>query len=215
MRIKSFGVMLACGSILVVVGCKKTEDSKPNFTNAINNYYLTRPACLWSAPKQFPMQVDTKDNPDTAQYDALFDQGLLTRTTAEKKKLVVLSKQVTNYDLSANGRSAWIADTQQPGYGNFCYGHWQVSSIDSNTPTTDKPGATTTVSYHVTVSGAPAWASAAETQNAYPDLKSNMAGPVAAVATLTDFDKGWAVTAGPAGNSSSHPVTSADGSIVQ
>ena len=214
MKIKNLGVALACGSMLVVAGCNRTADNKPNFKTAINNYYLTRPACLWSSSKQFPMQVDTKDNPNTAEYDALFDQGLLTRTTAEKKKLIVLSKQVTNYDLSANGRSAWAADTQQPGYGNFCYGHWEVSSIDNSTPTTDKPGATTTVNYHATLAGAPAWASAAEMQSAYPELKANLAGPVAAVATLTDFDKGWAVTTGPP-NSSSHPVTSADSSVVQ
>ena len=215
MKIKNLGVALACGSMLMVAGCKKTEDSKPNFTTAINNYYLTRPACLWNTPKQFPVQVDTKNNPDTTQYDALFDQGLLTRTTAEKQKLLVLTKQVTNYDLSDSGRSAWVADTQQPGFGNFCYGHWQVSSIDSYTPTTDKPGATTTVNYQASVSGAPAWASAAETQNAYPQLRTNMAGQVPAVATLTDFDKGWAVTSGPGNSSTSHPATSADGSIVQ
>ena len=41
-----------------------------------------------------------------------------------------------------------------------------------------------------------------------------MAGPIAAVATLTDFDKGWAVTSGPAGENSP-PSTNADGSIVQ
>jgi len=214
MNANKIALALACGSLLTFAGCKKSADSTPNFKTAIDNYYLTRPACLWHAPKQFPIQVDTKGNPDTTQYDALFDQGLLTRTTAEKQKLIVLSKQVTNYDLSANGRAAWTADTQQPGFGNFCYGHWQVSSVDSNTPTTDKPGATTTVNYHVALSGAPGWASAPETQNAFPEIQQNMAGPVAAVATLTDFDKGWAVTTGPAGENS-HPVTNTDGSIVQ
>lgn len=214
MKLKSLGVVLAGGSMLLAAGCKKTEDSTPNYKTAINDYYLTRPACLWSQPKQFPMQVDTKSDPNTAQYDALFDQGLLTRTTAQKQKLLVLSKQVTNYDLSANGRNAWTADTQQPGYGNFCYGHWEVSSIDSSMPTESKVGATTTVDYHAKVSGAPGWATAAETQNAYPELKANLAGPIAEKATLTDFDKGWAVTTAPA-NSGNLPVTSADGSIVQ
>ena len=214
MKLKTLSVALAGGSILFAAGCKKTEDSTPNYKTAIDNYYLTRPACLWSQPKQFPLQVDTKSNPNTSQYDALFDQGLLTRTTGEKQKLLVLTKQVTNYDLSANGRSAWTADQQQPGYGNFCYGHWQVSSIDSSTPTEGKVGATTTVSYHATVAGAPGWATAAETQNAYPQLKANLAGPVAETATLTDFDKGWAVTTGPA-NSGAQPVTNADGSVVQ
>jgi hypothetical protein len=214
MNVKIVAIALVCGSVLTFAGCKKPADNTPSFQTAINDYYLTRPACLWHSSKQFPVQVETKDNSKTAQYDALFDQGLLIRTTVQKQKLIVLSEQVTNYDFSANGRSAWTADTQQPGFGNFCYGHWDVSSMDSNTPTTDEPGATTTVNYHVTLSGAPGWAAAAETQNAFPQVRENMAGPVAAVATLTNFENGWAITTAPAGETT-HPVTKADGSIVQ
>ena len=141
------------------------------------------------------------------------DQGLLTRTTAEKKVLIIASKQVTNYDLSDKGRSAWTADQQQPGFGNFCYGTRSVSSIDTYTPTESQPGASTTVSYHAGISGAPAWASAAETQNAYPQVRADLSGPTAASATLTDTSGGWSVTNGPAGPR--HQVAPAGGSIVQ
>src|SRR5580698_461533 len=153
---------VVCGiAILLTVGCNRKADNTLNFTSAINTYYSAHPACLWSDPIKFPVQADTSDASKTSGYDALVDQGLLVRTSAEKKKFLLGSKQVNNYDLSDKGRSAWTADTTQPGYGNFCYGHRKVSSLDSSTPTTSDPGATTHVSYHYTLADAPSWATAA------------------------------------------------------
>ena len=207
-------VVMVCCSLGVLAGCKKTADNTLNFKSAINSYYASRPACLWADPVKFPVQADTSDTTKTSGYDALVDQALLTRTTAEKKVLIIASKQVTNYDLSDKGRGAWTADQQQPGFGNFCYGTRTVSAIDSSTPTNDQPGATTTGSYHAGISGAPGWASAAETQNAYPQVRADLSGPSAATATLTDTSGGWSVTTGPDGGSH-HPVTKSDGTIVQ
>jgi len=201
-------------SAVALVGCKKTDDSKPNFTNAINTYYASKPACLWSAPVKFPVQANTSDKSKTAGFDALVDQGLLARTTAQKKVFIIASRQVTNYDLSDKGRSAWTADQQQPGFGNFCYGTMKVASIDSYTPTTGQVGATTTVSYHVGISGAPGWASEPETQNGFPNLKADLSGPIAGTATLTDTSGGWLVTQGPTGSTHT-PASAADGTIVQ
>jgi len=205
-------VAIACGAGLALAGCKaKTDDSASNYKNAINTYFAAKPACLWAQPFKLPVQADTSDTSKTSGYDALVDQGLLARTTDEKKRFLIGSKQVTNYDLSDKGRGAWTADQQQPGFGNFCYGNPAVSSIDSSTPTNGLPGATTIVNFHTTLSGVPGWAQAAETQNAYPQVKDALSGPVAGTATLTDTDHGWVVTKGPAGSG----ITSADGSIVQ
>jgi hypothetical protein len=202
-----------CGAaLLVTAGCNKKADNSINYKSAINSYYSAHPACLFSQPVQFPAQKTTSDQSATAPYDALVDQGLLVRTTAEKKVFIVSSKQVTNYDLSSNGRSAWTADTTQPGFGNFCYGHRSVSTIDSSTPTTSDVGATTQINYHYTVSDAPAWASAAETKTAFPNVATDLAGPQAAAATLTNTASGWQVTTAPDGKT---PATSADGKIVQ
>jgi hypothetical protein len=203
----------SCLVLLAAAGCKKTADNKLNFSSALNTYYASRPACLWADPIKFPVQADTSDTSKTQGYDALVDQGLLARTTAEKKVFIVASKEVTNYDLTDKGRNAWTPDPQQPGFGNFCYGKPSVSSIDSNTPTTDQPGATTTVNYHVAVSGAPGWATAPETETAFPGVQTRLSGPVAATATLTNTPSGWAVTQGPAG--STHPASAADGKVVQ
>ena len=193
---KTFRTAAVCVTIMLfAVGCNKKEDNSTNFASAINTYYSAHPACLWPDPIKFPVQADTSDNSKTAGYDALVDQGLLVRTTAEKKKLIIASKQVNNYDLSDKGRSAWTADVSQPGYGDFCYGHRKVSNIDSSTPTTSAAGATTQVTYHYTVIDPPAWATAAETQNAYPQLRSELAGPQTGQATLTNNNSGWQVSA--------------------
>jgi len=202
-----------CGlALLATAGCNKKADNTGNYTSAIDSYYTAHPACLFAQPQQFPTQKTTSDTSATAPFDALVDQGLLVRTTAEKKVLIVASKQVTNYDLSSQGRSDWTADTTQPGFGNFCYGHRKVTTLDSSTPTTSDPGATTQVSYHYTVSDAPSWASAAETKTAFPNVADDLSGPQAASATLTDTPNGWQVTTAPDGKT---PATSADGKIVQ
>lgn len=202
---------LLCGAVaLLSIGCDKKVDNTMNFTSAINTYHSTRPACLWSDEIKFPVQAETSDASKTAPFDALVDQGLLVRTTAEKKKLIIASKQVNNYDLSDQGRAAWAADVQQPGFGNFCYGHRKVTSIDSTTPTTSEVGATTQVSYHYTLADAPAWAAAAETQNAFPQLHADLSGPKIGHATLTNTSNGWQV-------SSARPphTPDADGRIVE
>ena len=203
-------LILLAGAAVLLNGCKaKTDDSTSNYTKAINTYYASRPACLWGEPKKLPVQADTSDTSKTTGYDALVDQGLLQRTTGEKKVFIIASKQVTNYDLSDKGRAVWTPDQSQPGFGNFCYGTPSVSSIDSSTANNGQPGATAVVTYHATLSGVPAWAQAPETKTAFPQVASELAGPVAGTATLTDTDHGWAVTKGPAA------ASSADGAIVQ
>ena len=155
------------------------------------------------------MQINT-DSDKTGGYDSLYNQGLLVRTTAEKKKLLgLVDKQVTNYDLSPKGKSSWTASQADPSSGNFCYGHREVSSIDSATATGDQPGATASVAYHYTFSSVPDWAKDGGVQNAFPNVQRNLAGG-AATALLQDTDHGWVVQA-PAG----HSTSNADGSIVQ
>jgi len=199
-----------CAAIFLTVGCNKKQDNTANFASAINSYYSAHPACLWPDSVKFPVQADTSNASKTSGYDALVDQGLLVRTTAEKKVMIIASKQVNNYDISDKGRSAWTADINQPGFGNFCYGHRKVSSIDSSTPTTSAVGATTQVNYRYTVADAAAWASAPETQSAYPQLGSELASPQNGRATLTNTNDGWQVSSTGPSNASAN-----DGKIVE
>lgn len=193
--------LVAASAVLLFAGCKKTADNTSNYKTAINNYLGTNVSCLWSEPQKFPVQVDTSDSDKTAKYDALYNQGLLDRTTGDKKKLLgLVNKQVTNYDLSAKGKSAWTASNSDPSSGNFCYGHREVTSIDNANATGDQPGATATVAYHYDFSSVPDWAKNSGVQSAFPNVQRNLAGG-ASTATLTDTDNGWVVKQGSGGTS--------------
>jgi hypothetical protein len=208
MNVRSSTAIAVTAALLFAAGCKKTADNTGNYKTAINNYLGTNQSCLWPEPQKFPVQINN-DSDKTAGFDALYNQGLLVRTTADKKQLLgLINKQVTNYDLSDKGKSSWTASQTDPSTGNFCYGHREVSSIDTATATGDQPGATASVAYHYTFTTVPAWAKDGGVQNAFPNVQRNLAGG-AATATLQDTQNGWIVQA-PTGSHSN-----ADGSIVQ
>lgn len=200
---------------VLATGCNKKKDESGNLKTAINTYYGARPECLFSTEKKFPVQEDTNDESATAPYDALVQQGLLQRTTAEKTKLLILNKSVTNYDLTDKGRGTWQADSSQPGYGNFCYGKRTVENIVSHTPVAGtQPGVSTVVNYTYTIGDVADWARAAVVQTAYPGVRAKLASASNAQDTLVLTDNGWQMQR--SGNStSSSPKTAADGSIVQ
>jgi hypothetical protein len=186
-RFAAFG-----GAILLIAGCHTNTVDKEAFKSAINDYYSGKQECVWSAPVKFPAQVDTSNDEQTKGFDALTDAGLLARKTAEKSRFLIGSKQVTDYDVSDKGRSTWTPDQSQPGYGNFCFGHLAVSTIDNFTP----PNADATqysVTYHYGVTGAPDWANSAEMKTAFPKIASDTANQRVATVTLTKSDKGWLV----------------------
>jgi hypothetical protein len=188
---------LALGStLLITAGCRKTNMvDKATFKSAINNYLSARQECVWPDPIKFPAQADTSKKDQTKGFDALTDAGLLVRTSAEKKRFLVGSKQVNNYDLSDKGRSTWTAEQTQPGYGNFCIGHREVTTIDSFTPP-DNPDATQfSVTYHYDVASVPAWASTTEMKTAFPNIAADTSGQQMAIATVAKSDQGWQVTA--------------------
>jgi hypothetical protein len=210
MKLRNAAILLA--TVTLTAACNRKAPTQPNYDNAINSYYEAHPACLWTSEKKFPVQA-APDDAKTERYDALVDAGLLTRTTSEKK-IIIISKRENNYDLSEQGRAAWTADPNQPGYGNFCYGHRKVTSIDNAPPASDQPGSTITVNYHYTVTGLPAWAGAAETQTAFPQIQSAANTPQPASATLTNTTSGWQVAPG-SDNAANNPATPADNKIVQ
>ena len=190
MRSIRIAVYATIGIILFAVGCHSKMVDKAELRSALNNYYSSRQDCLWPAPVKFPAQADTTNEDQTQGFDALTDAGLLTRTPAEKKRFLVGSKRVNNYDLSSQGRTHWTPDPSQPGYGNFCFGHPEVTSIDEITPNTG--GAPQyTVSYHYGLNP-PDWANTAEMKTAFPSLAAQSSG-AAATATLTQTNGSWQV----------------------
>jgi hypothetical protein len=180
--------------MLLAGGCNKQSESKPNYQSAINDYYKAHPSCLWSEPKKFPVQAATSDDAKTGGYDALTDAGLLTRTTAEKKVMIIASKQVNNYDLSDKGRSSWTADPSQPGYGNFCFGHRDVTSVDGVTPGTDSSGnKTAQVNYHYKLTDVADWANSQEIKTAFPGAATSLSEPRADTASLMLTGDHWQI----------------------
>jgi len=208
---------MGCASLLLLAAtaCKKTAPTTPNYAGALDSYYEAHPACLWTDEKKFPVQAATSDDAKTQGYDALVDQGLLTRTVSEKK-IIIISKRENNYDLSDKGRAAWTVDPNQPGYGNFCYGHIKATHVTqvSANGATDQPGSTVQVSYVPKLEGAPAWATAPETQTAFPGVQATLNNTQPEMATLTNTSGGWQVTRVP-GGAGAYPPTPADGRIVQ
>ena len=203
-RILSVSATLLAVSLLSI-GCKKNSPANPSnsdYANAINAYWSVHPTCLWPNSVKMPTQQDTNKDDRTAAYDALTDLGYLQRIQAEKKVFIFGSKQVSDYDLTAQGRTAWVPDTQQPGYGNFCFGHRTVTSIDAVNPTTvnspnANPPVTATVSYHYAIQDAAAWVKNAEIQTAFPSASTAIAGPQPDTAKLTKTSAGWQMIAPP------------------
>jgi hypothetical protein len=163
--------LVLCVFALVITGCNNGSNTDISYKAAINDHFKAFPVCIWSQPKKFPVQAATADDSKTEGYDALTQEGLLTRTTAEKKVLIIASKQVNNYDLSERGRTSWIPDSSQPGYGNFCYGNREVTSIDNSTLGTNWEGAKTVdITYHYQIANVPTWATSQEMKTAYPSV---------------------------------------------
>jgi hypothetical protein len=192
MRATRIVLLVMAWVFFFAAGCKKNAVDTLAFKSALNSYYAKQQDCIFTAPVKFPAQADTLKDEDTKGYDALTDAGLLARKAEEKKRFLIGSKQVNDYDISDQGRGSWTPDPTQPGYGNFCYGHPQVMAIDSYTAA-DDAATRYSVTYHYSVSGPPAWANSAEMKNAFPKLAADTSGQEVATATLVKSDNGWVV----------------------
>jgi hypothetical protein len=183
--------LLACAT-----GCKKQIDTV-EFKTAINNSFAGHHECVWGEPTKLPAEVDTSKDDKTRDYDALTDAGLLVRGTAEKKRFLVGSKQVSQYDLSDKGHAAWTPDPNQPGYGNFCFGHFNVTAIDSAIPNDRSNPTQYTVNYRYEVEGIPAWASTPETMRTFRKIAADSSIQTATATLVKDSNGGWVVTPPP------------------
>jgi hypothetical protein len=91
MRIfRTFGVGMV--GLVLLAGCKKTADNSMNYKSAIDAWYSAHPSCLWSSSQRFPVQVGASNDDQNAPFAALVDQGLLVRSTSEKK-IIIVSRQ--------------------------------------------------------------------------------------------------------------------------
>jgi hypothetical protein len=180
------------GLFACATGCKKEVD-QTGFTSAINKSFAGRHECVWPQPLKLPAQADPSKDEKVRDYDALTDAGLFIRESVEKKHPLVGSKQVNNYNLSDKGHSAWTDDPNQPGYGNFCFGHFNVTAIDNATPNDPSNPTQYTVNYRYEVEGIPAWASTPESMRAFPKIAADTSIQSATAALVKSTNEGWVV----------------------
>ncbi len=195
LRLRNGWSVALCTCVLLANGCSTKKDATAdNFKKAIGDYYNAHPECVWSSAVKFPVEADPNKGDQTAGYDALTDAGLLTRSSAQKKVFIFGSKQVNDYDLSDKGRSTWTPDQTQPGAGNFCYGHREVTSVDNFVKGSDKNGQSTeNVDYHYTIGSIAGWAQSTEMKTAFPTIQAGTGHGNIDKATLALTDDGWQV----------------------
>jgi hypothetical protein len=167
--------------MVAIVGChkKQTEASNENFKRAINAYfYEHRDECLFTTPVRFPDEVKVGEKQEMKNMDALSKVGLLKRTEDGAFQLV-------RYDLTPLGARAG---------GRFCFGHRDVTAVDSFTPlrVEDKRKATD-VTYHYRIVDAPVWAQDANLRKQFPELARKTSGNAEGKTTVMSAYEGWEV----------------------
>jgi len=189
MSAKTVAMFTLAAAAVVAAGCRTKTIDKDEFRYALDRYYSSGQNCIWPAPVKFPTRADDKDQNQTEQYNALVDAGLLERMPIEQKRAGAGSQVLDQYDLSAAGKTHWTADPAEPGFGNFCFGHPEVTSIDSFNPP-DSGAAQYTVNYHFTAN-LPGWANTGAIRSAFPHLGTE--GNGTASATLVKSGAMWQV----------------------
>jgi hypothetical protein len=192
MREKITLALLLIGLLAWATGCKKQVDLT-GFTSAINKSFTGRHECVWPEPIKLPAQTDPSKDEKTRDYNALTDAGLLIRGSEEKNRFSVGSKQINHYDLSDKGHAAWIPAPNQPGFGNFCFGHFNVTAIDKATPNDPSNPTQYTVTYRYEVEGIPDWARTPESMRAFPKIAADTSIQSATITLVKDPNGGWAV----------------------
>jgi hypothetical protein len=198
MHARIIAAILLVGMAGWVTGCRKENVDKAQFKSAIQNSLAHKHDCVWSDPVKMPAEADPAKDERTRDFDALTDAGLLARAPEEKKRFLIGSKPVNLYDLSDKGHAAWQPDPSRPGYGNFCFGHFNVTSIATATPNDPTNPTQYTVTYNYEVEGIPAWASTPESMRTFPKIAKDTSVQSASVTLVKDSNGGWVVSPPPA-----------------
>jgi len=192
MRERIVLALVLTGLFACATGCKKQVDHA-EFISAINKSFVGRHECVWPESVKLPAQVDPSKDERIRTFEALTDAGLLLRGSEEKKRFLVGSKQVNTYDLSDKGHSSWTPEANQPGYGNFCFGHFNVTNIDNATPNDSANPTHYTVNYRYEVEGIPDWVRTPESMRAFPKLAADTSIQSATATLSKGTNGGWAV----------------------
>jgi hypothetical protein len=157
------------------IGCSSTKSraTPENFTAGLNKHFLDHADCLLDNTR-FPFETTERDK--TKQMDSLVKALLLDKSEE-------MSIHASRYTVTTTGvRYA----------PRFCYGHREVTSIDSFTPPATANGFNeTTVTYHYVMKEVPVWAKTPEVQAAFPKMAEATGGEATDKAVLAQTPVGW------------------------
>jgi hypothetical protein len=171
-------LLLAISPLLLAgAGChSKSSPTPANFITGLNAHFADHPDCLYTPAPRFP--YETSDPTEIKQMNSLVTNKMLT---AENETSIHVSRY-TPTDIGARYAP------------RFCYGHRQVTAIDSFTPPAQANGFTeTNVTYRYTVQEVPVWAKSQDIQAVFPKLKAALSGESTDKATLAGTMVGWQV----------------------
>lgn len=185
------------GLAVLVAGCQSSAKDH-DFSAALNGYFNTHQDCLWSNPVKFPETVNPQNDDQIKEFNALADAGLLDRVSAPKARRAKATAKAGEFKLSDIGHLDWTADIARSGYGNFCYGHAQVNSIQSYSRIKGGSQPQYKVTFRESVP-LTAWAQTPPVQKAFPKVAAANSKQTA-TATVEKSNNGWQVTnVSPAG----------------
>jgi hypothetical protein len=164
--------------LTAISGCNsgKAAPTPANFMQTLNTSFLTRNECLFPESPRFPLE--TSDPTQRKQFDALVKATLLT--VAQESAI-----HVSRYSVSTTG--ARYAP-------RFCYGHRNVTAIDSFTPPAPVNGfPQTRVTYRYTIADVPVWAKTPDVEAAFPQMAHAISTESTAQASLAQTVAGWTV----------------------
>jgi hypothetical protein len=163
--------------IFVTTGCVATQPhpTAANFIAGLNKHFLDHSDCLLDNTR-FPFEASDREK--TKQMDSLVKAQLLNKSEEA-------SIHVSRYTVTETG--ARFAP-------RFCYGHREVTSIDSSTPPAVANGFNeTTVVYHYVMKDVPVWAKTPEVEAAFPDMSAAINDQGTGKSILAQTPVGWQV----------------------
>jgi hypothetical protein len=188
---------LVLGALFTVaIGCRQPTD-RAAFTSAINQSFGHRHVCVWPQSIKLPAEVDPAKDDRIRAFEALADAGILSRESDEKKRLLAHQVNelhpVNTYDLTDQGHSSWTPDPSRPAYGNFCFGHFNVTAIVKAVPNDASNPTQYTVTYSYEVEGIPGWARTPESMRAFPTIAADTSIQEATTTLVKGAGGGWTV----------------------
>ena len=189
MRARIALTLVLAGLVAWSTGCKKQIDTT-EFQSAINKSFVGHHDCVWPEPIKLPAEVDISKDEITRDFNTLTDAGLLIREPEIQRGGV---SQKAKFQLSDKGHSAWRADPNHPDHGNFCFGHFNVTAIDSATPNDPSSPTQYTVKYQYEVEGIPDWARTPESMRTFPKIAADTSIRSATVTLVKGDDGNWTV----------------------